>query len=63
MDGVEVANGGWIVSEQDARGVMLYVGRDGFWTKVRQAASPFKTEQEAQAAALKLKKQREAKWE
>lgn len=59
---VEIEGGGWIVSEQDHRGQVFYVGRDGYWSRVRQAVSPFRSRDVAQAMAADLNKQPRMNW-
>lgn len=51
---VRPANGGWIVTEPDSKGRPLYVGKDGYWTRISQAASPWKTREEAEATVIDL---------
>ena len=60
---VIIENGGFIVYMPDKNGKEQYVGRDGFWTRVRQAAAPWKIKKEADAMARDLNDPRSSRWE
>lgn len=53
-DVIQGHDGGYIVSMPDHRGREQFVGKDDFWTRVYQAAMPWKTKAEAQAKANDL---------
>lgn len=54
---VIAANGGWAVHYLDHKGQPQFLGRDGFWTKIAQAVSPWKSEQAARDMADSINKE------
>lgn len=50
MEVIEAPSGGWIITEPDEKGRLLYVGRDRYWTRVISVALPFKERVEAEEA-------------
>lgn len=58
---VEIANGGYVVSEVDHRGQTFFCGRDGYWTRIKQAAAPFMLKAVALARAEELNNERSRK--
>lgn len=59
----EIVDGGWVVTHSDQKGQSFYMGRDMYWTRVKQAAQPFKTQAAAIAAADVVNDKRRAQWE
>lgn len=47
---VTATAGGYVIYENDEHGRPIYIGKDNYWTRVKQAAVPWKTKAEAEAA-------------